>query len=68
MPDINFLIIKMDNGNNSVFVSDDVKSAIIIHLVRRVERRFYVRETRNRSGLYDLSPRLQWRMGWWVDG
>ena len=37
MPDIEFLIIKMDGGNDPVFIAANVKNVIIIHLVRGVE-------------------------------
>nr|WP_243700941.1 hypothetical protein [Paralcaligenes ureilyticus] len=58
IPNIQFLIIKMDSGDNPVFITANVENVIFLNFVGRIERRFNIREAGKCSGLNNLAPRL----------
>lgn len=42
MPDINLLAIKMDSGNDPVFIAANIKNIEISNFIRGIERGFYI--------------------------
>ena len=67
MPDIQFLVIEMDGGNDPVFVATNIKNIKITNFVSGVERGLYISKVDERTRLNDLAPCLQWLVGCRVD-
>ena len=63
MPDIQFLVIEMDGGNDPVFVATNIKNVEIINLVSGVECGLYSSKVDERTRLNDLAPCLQRLVG-----